>query len=77
VASPLHNGSSSSSSNRGGLIVEGGYFSSSDANFGSGENGHMSSFSDINNIKSIKSSVPGVNLNAQYGCGSTMPSVMS
>jgi hypothetical protein len=32
--SPFNNGSSSSSSNKGGLINEGGYFSSGDMNFG-------------------------------------------
>ena len=58
--SPFHNGSSSSSSNKGGIINEGGYFSSGDVNFGSGENGgRASSFSDINGSKSIKSSMNG------------------
>lgn len=55
--SPFHNGSSSSSSNKGGFQNDNGYFSSGDVNFGSGGSGHMSSFSDINNNKSIKSSL--------------------
>ena len=55
--SPFQNGSSSSSSNKGGFQNENGYFSSGDVNFGSGGSGNMSSFSDINNNKTIKSSL--------------------
>jgi hypothetical protein len=76
--SPFQNGSSSSSSNRGGIINDGGYFSSGDVNFGSGENVcRVSSFSDINGIKSIKSSMNGGGVPAQFACGSTMPSSAS
>jgi hypothetical protein len=76
--SPYPNGSSSSSSNKGGICNnDGGYFSSGDVNFGSGGSGHMSSFSDINNNKSIKSSMHAGGGSVPFGCGSTLPTSLS